>query len=690
MPITQIPIRSPRSTLIAVVSVAILAGVVGRTASEHLSNRESDFTSWQSESFNAARELDAVRPEGWQGSPNLAVFVDGESAAFRIFQRVENLPQVAAAVPQIIAGRSGHRFAIVGWLRRDLPEGPAALEVAETLERPGVTVGGSGLVRYEFTRQAKDDLRRAELIAFPLVLIAGLWVFGSVVAALLPVLIGGLTLLVVSGCIRVLADVVPLSLFALNIAMALALGLVVDYALLLVSRFREELGAGLPPREAASVTLATAGKTVAISCTAISAAACSLLVFPIAFVRSAAVTGITVPLIAGFISLLALPAILALLGKRVNALAPAALQRSVEEAARPRAAGLWYRLARFVMRRAIPVALVSALLLCLLGLPALGMRFTGFDTTSLPPSSHGRIFAEEARKDFKNPGLGEIAVAIHGDLRTAKRVSVRLEDLSKKSGLAIPAPVGFKHSPRLWELDLNPTHPILSAKTKSFVGRIRNTEAPLTVTGDTAAYIDTAQALQRYLPYAVAILVVVTLIFFAIATRSAVLPVKAVVMNLLSLAATCGFLVLIFQDGRLEGVLGYESQKALVLAMPIVLAAGAFGLLIDYGLFLLMRIREAREEGRADSEAIALGLERTGRIITAAAFVFCLAVGPFAISDVLLLKEGILGITVAVLLDAFLVRPFLVPSLMAILGKWNWWPREMSDEHKESAARQSS
>jgi len=673
MRVAQIPVRRPRLVLGVVVVAALLAGLQGRTAPDHLSNNPADFTSWQSESFKTARQLGKPRRKGWPGPPNIVVFVDVEAVAFRVHARLKDLPQVRSVVPRIAAGRKKDRFAIVGWLRRDLPEGPAALEVAQALERPGVRVGGFALVRQEFTEQAERDLRRAELIALPLLLIAGLWLFRSFVAALLPVLVGGLTLMITLGCIRALTEFVSLSLFALNIAMALVLGLVVDYSLLVISRFREELAAGRSPGDAASATMATAGRTVAISCGAISAAAASLLVFPIPFVRSAAITGMSVPLVAGSVSLLALPALLALLGDRVNALAPAAWERSLDKTSRPRSAGFWYRLARFVMRRPVPVALASAAVLVLLGLPALGMRFTGFDITSLPPSSDARAFVEEA-KHFKNPGLGEIGLAIHGGPKTAKKVSERAERLSRRTGLAIPAPYGFKHTPRLWQLNLNPTNPTLSSETKDFVERLRAMDAPMTVTGDTAAFIDTARALERHLPYAAAILVMVTLLFFGFATRSVVLPVKAVLMNLLALAATCGFLVIVFQDGRFQEVLGYESQYALVLALPIVLAAGAFGLLTDYGLFLLMRIKEAREEGLLDREAIALGLERTGRIITAAAFLFCLAVVPFATSEVLMLKEGVLGIATVVVLDAFLVRPFLVPSLMVILGRWNWWP----------------
>lgn len=689
MRIARIPIRRPRLVLVVVVSVAVLAGLAGRTVAEHLSNSVGDFVSWESESYEAEAEFEAVKAKGGRGAPNIALLIDGTTKAFSVRRELQELPQVETVLSQIFPARKDDVFAVLGWLRKDLPEGPAAVKVAQALERPGVKVGGFGLLAYQLTEQTKSDLLRAELIAFPLLLIAGLWVFRSIVAGLLPLLVGVLTLLIVSGCIRALAIPLSLSLFSLNIALAMALGLVVDYGLLIVSRFREELAAGRSPREAAGVTLATAGRTVAISCLAISAAASSLLVFPIYFVRSAGFTGMVVAPIAGAVSLLVLPALLTLLGERVNALAPASWQRGLDRTARPRSAGFWYRTGRFVMRRAVPVAVLSSLLLILLSLPALGMRFTGFDTTSLPPSSSVRAFAEEAREKFAHPGLGEIELAIHGNQKTATRVSNRVEKLSKRTRLAVPAPFGLRLAPGLWQVDLNPTHALLSRKTRDFVERLRAMDAPMKVAGETAAYIDTTRSLERWLPYAIAILVLVTLLFFGFATRSVVLPIKAVLMNVLSLGATCGILVLIFQDGRFQGVMGYESQNALVLVLPIIVGAGAFGLLTDYGLFLLMRIKEAREEGRSDPDAIALGLERTGRIITAAALLFCFAVGPFATSELLLIKEGVLGIMTAVLIDAFVVRPLLVPSLMMILGKWNWWPREVPS-HPEPEPRAQS
>jgi uncharacterized membrane protein YdfJ with MMPL/SSD domain len=243
---------------------------------------------------------------------------------------------------------------------------------------------------------------------------------------------------------------------------------------------------------------------------------------------------------------------------------------------------------------------------------------------------------------------------------------------------AIPF-TGVKYSPYLYQLNLNPTHPIFSDETKGFVERLRDMNAPTGITGDTAGYLDLVSALKDNLPYALAILVVGSFLIIWLATGSLVLPIKALIMNALSLGAAFGISVAIFQYGHLEGLLDYRSQGALVVTLPIVVGAGAFGLLTDYGLFLLMRIREAREHGYSDREAISLGLERTGRIITAAALLFCVAVGAFATSGIVVIKQGAIGILAAVLLDAFVVRPLLVPSLMAILGKWNWWPRDMDD-----------
>jgi RND superfamily putative drug exporter len=304
------------------------------------------------------------------------------------------------------------------------------------------------------------------------------------------------------------------------------------------------------------------------------------------------------------------------------------------------------------------------------------MRFTGFDATSLPASSSVRVFYERARSQFDNPIEGEIEILIRANQKRAERIVLRLVDMSERTGLATPFPVAFEVARHQWLMDLNPTSPVLSQKTKQFVEHLRNMNAPILVTGETAAYLDTQSTLKRGLPYALAVLAMVSFFILWMATGSVVLPIKALVMNLLVLGAVLGLLVVIFQRGNLRQVLGYESRDALVLTLPIVIAAGAFGVLTDYGLFLLMRIKETKDNGLGNKEAVAVGLEKAAGVITGAAVLFCAGVGAFASSDVVLIKEGAIGIAAAVALDAFVVRPFLIPSLIVILGRWNWWPKQ--------------
>lgn len=658
---------------------AIAAFAVGRSASDHLSYRPGDFYSHDSESFQTESELETILPEGARGIPNLGVIARDESgtAGAQIAERLKRNPLIAEVDDTILSSRDGKSSYVLAWLKEGDTLGSSAAKVERELAGPGVLVGGRLLARHEFAAQIDADLHRAQLIAFPLLLLLGLWVFRGLVAALLPVSVGGFALLIALGVFRLTAEVVPLSVFSLDIALGLALGLGVDYSLLMVSRFREGLAAGKEPRQSAAETLRTAGKTVALSSAAIATSFSALFVVPIPFVRSMAFGGGSVAIITGLSALVLLPALFMLLGHRVNALAPKAWQRSARKTARRREEGGWYRIAQFATRRPVPVALVSGALLVFLALPALSMRSTGLDPTSLPASSNSRQFVDQARKRFDNPLVGEVAVAIHGDEATATRVLKRVNELGERTGLATPLSVGFRHSDTLRQARLNPTEPVFSSDAQSFVSALREMKAPISVAGETAAYVDSVSDLERSLPLALAIVAASSFLFVFLATGSLVLPIKTLVMNVLSLGAALGLVVAIFQDGRLEALLDYSSQDALPVTLPLVMTAAAFGLLTDYGLFLLMRIKEERERGCSDREAIAAGLERTGRIITAAALLFCVAVGAFSTSGVLFIKMGAIAIALTVALDAFVVRPLLVPSLMAILGSWNWWPRKM-------------
>lgn len=644
-----------------------------------MSYRWGDFYSHESESFEAEAALAEAKPDGSRGAPDLAVIVRGSppGAGARIASKLERNRLVAEVEDTILASRNGKASYVIAWLKHKELQGVAAARVANELAEPGVVVGGTSLTTLEFREQTAADLRRAQLIAFPLLLLLGLWIFRGLVAALVPVALGGFALLTALGALRLISELVPLSVFSLDLALALALGLGVDYSLLMVSRFREGLAEGHAAEESAIRTLRTAGRTVAFSSVAIAASFSALLVVPMPFVRSIAVGGGLVAAITGFTALVLLPALLALLGHRINALAPPSWQRSVRRTSRPRERGFWYRTAQIATGRPLVVASLSGIALVLLALPALSMRSIGLDQTSLPPSSDAREFAELAREEFENPLLGEIAIAVRGDEQQVFAIWGRVNTLAERDELGIPLSVGFKHSADLFQIRLNPTHPVFSDASQQLVTRLRRMDAPISVAGETAAYMDSVTTLESRLPLALAIVVASSLLFVFFATGSLVLAIKTLIMNALSLGAALGAVVFVFQEGRFEQVLGYSSQDALIVALPLVMVAAASGLLTDYGLFLLTRIKEEREKGVSDRKAIALGLERTGRVITAAALLFGVAVGAFSTSGLLLLKVSSIAIVLTVLLDAFVVRPLLVPSLMTILGRWNWWPRKM-------------
>jgi RND superfamily putative drug exporter len=362
-----------------------------------------------------------------------------------------------------------------------------------------------------------------------------------------------------------------------------------------------------------------------------------------------ALGGLIVAPFAGVVALLVVPALFALLGTRIDALP---IRR-----VRDRREGGWYRFAHGVRHRPLPIAVATAAVLVALGLPFLGVRFTGVDASVLPESASAR----------------QVQDAVHS--RSPEHVVVRsratLDEIRRLPGVAATTaarPLGGG----VWTADVTPRARPMTEAAKELDHRIRALPGA-SVGGVTAWYLDTSSSLRRHLPLAGAILALTVILLLYLVTRSAVLPLKAIVMNAVSLCAAFGVLVWVFQDGRLEGVLHYQSQGALELTQPILLFAIAFGLATDYGVFLLSRIREAHESGLENREAVALGLERTGRVVTAAALLFCVAVGSFATSEIVLVKEIGVGIALAVAIDASLVRALLVPSLMALLGDWNWW-----------------
>lgn len=557
----------------------------------------------------------------------------------------------------------------------DKAQQEAAADIAAQLSRhPGVTVGGVAVAQEQVNKQVEEDLRRAELLAFPLLFLLSLLFFRSLVAALLPLLIGALAIVGTFLILRLASEVGSISIFALNLTTALGLGLAIDYSLFVVSRYREEIAVHGPGAAAMRRVLASAGRTVFFSALTVAAALASLLVFPQRFLYSMGLGGAAVALFAALISLTVLPAVLTLLGPRVNAGAPRFLQRRAEADARPDSSGFWYRLSRLVMRRPAPIATLSALFLILLGLPFLGIKFNTVDATVLPESASARQAQERMSAEFPPHRETPIWIAVEGGgPGAAAEVARRAGRVEGVAAVLPPQPLGGGVA-AVQAISAAPFTDPASAETVRAIRALPEPAgAEVMVGGATAEFIDFQGSLKRHLPAAVAIVVLATLAILFLMTGSVVLPVKSLLMNLLNLSAVFGLLVLIFQDGRLESLLGYSSSGAIEQTMPILIFAVAFGLSTDYAVFLLSRIKEARDNGASDSEAVAIGLERTGRIVTAAALLFAVALAAFATSKIVFIKENGIGTALAVLIDASIIRALLVPSLMELLGRWNWW-----------------
>lgn len=543
-----------------------------------------------------------------------------------------------------------------------------------------MTLGGADVAGKQVGEQALTDLGFAEALAFPLLAILAVLMFRGL-AALLPLAAGGLSVLGAFAVLRVINTFLSLSVFALNLVIAVGLGLAVDYSLFLVWRFREELGRGADAREALQITLRSTGRTVLFSGLTVAAAMATLAVFQQRFLVSMGLGGAVVALVSAASALLLTPALLVLLGPRLGTTRPDMDRK-----------GRWYRLARFVMRRPWLVASATAALLLLLASPTPGVRWSGIDATVLPTSESARVVQDTLARDF--PGLhgGQtiaIAASAPPSARAAlARYSARIRELPGVATASAPVIVG----PDTWYIELGSPSDAISAAGQRVIREVRAAPAParMLVGGPAADFADLQSSIASTVPLALAILVVATVLVLWLMTESVVLPVKTLVMNLLTVVAATGILAFIFQHGRLTGVLAYTSQGGIEETDFLVLAAVVFALSTDYGVFVLSRIKEARDAGAHDRESVAVGLERTGRLVTAASLMLAVAIGAFATSKVVFLKEVGVGTACAVLIDAFIVRALLVPSLMALLGRRNWWsPPALTRLHSRIQIRET-
>jgi RND superfamily putative drug exporter len=598
------------------------------------------------------------------------------------FERALDYP--ATHLPVLVSRNGLQTLVLAAFANRE--RSAAAVEhVRPLLASAKVRLGGSDVAFAEINKRTSSDLARAEMFALPILLLLSFWVFRGLIAAALPLLVGGFAIVITFLLLRLIDQFAGLSVFAVNLVTGVGLGLGIDYSLFILSRYREELARGLDTHAAIRRTLQTAGRTVMFGSLTVAGALASLLVFPLRFLYSMGVGGALVTLSAGAVSLIVLPAVLVALGPRINALAPARLQRGAEQSARPAESGAWYRLARAVMRRPGAVALGTAALLIVIALPALRLQLTPADAHVLPASAQPRQVAEAITHDFAVDGSQAITMVARAPQSGAATVA----GIAHRAQLAAGAQASLAGPPRYlgrgaWEIEMLPRGTDGSAANQSLIHRLRALAGPpaLLVGGSTAWFVDQKAAIAANTPLALLILALVTGGFLFLMTGSLVLPFVALLMNLLTVAVGAGLLVLIFQDGHLSSLAGFTPIGGLEESNLVLLFVVAFALSTDYGVFLFGRIKEAHDSGMATRDAVAYGVERTGRLITAAALLFCVAVGAFVTSHIFFIKQFGVGTALAVAIDATFVRALLVPALMGRLGESTWWaPRPLRRLH---------
>jgi RND superfamily putative drug exporter len=722
----QLVLRRRRLILALALVFLPVAAVLGGDVKQHLS--AGGFADPSAESTRAAHLLETRFANG---APNVVVLVTAAGSA----EATVDDPAVEAAgldLAQRLAAEPGIRGVKSYWgLFRAPPlrslDGRQALILAQI---PGdedavrdatahfadryripadaaggpitADVGGAGEVFRQIEEQAGRDLKRAESLTLPLTLVLLVFVFGSAVAAGLPLAVGALAVLGTWLVLRLVAAFTDVSIFALNLTTGMGLGLAIDYSLFIVSRFREELAHGYEPDRAIIRTLQTAGRTVAFSALTVAVSLAALLVFPLPFLRSFAYAGVGVVAAAAAGALVVLPALLAVLGRRIDRLALFRHRpRTLEE-------GFWYRRARAVMRRPVIAVVVVTAGLVTLGVPFLHLDASLSDDRVLAPGASVRRVGDAIRSGFSSREAAALAVvsaqefdataagaatdAIDGYAKTLSTVpGVGRVDAATGhylSGMQLLGPTElsrrFTSGGRGTWLSIVPAVEPFSPAGERLVNALRATPAPFPVLvgGEAARLVDGKAALARRLPLALALIALSTFVLLFLMVGSLLVPVKALLLNILSLSATFGALVFVFQEGHLAGLLHFTPTGTINVFTPVLLFCIAFGLSMDYEVFLLSRIKEEVDLGVPNDEAVAVGLERTGRIVTAAALLMAVVFVALATAQVTVVKIFGVGLALAVLVDAFLIRATLVPAFMRLAGRANWYaPRPLRRLH---------
>ncbi|MGW5177574.1 MMPL family transporter [Streptomyces sp. NPDC004082] len=684
---TRVVTARPRLSLLLALLVTALAVVAGSGVADRLGSG-----GWEDPDAQSTYATEALEHRFPASQPNLLLLVDAGRAS------VDD-PAVAAEAKRLAARLASERgvTGVGSYWQSGSPalkaeDGHEALVAAritgdektagETLDRLApafrgthgpveVRVGGPVAVRHEMQTTIREDLTRAELIALPVTLVLLVMVFGSAVAALLPLGVGIIAILGTNAVLRGLTELTDVSVFAMNLTTALGLGLAVDYALFIVRRFREELSAGAEPRAAVATTLRTAGRTVLFSALTVAVSLAAMLLFPQYFLRSFAYAGIAVVLLAAGAALVLLPAALVLLGHRVNALDLRRLPRR----GRPRRTAegaAWGRTADLVMRRAPVFALATTVALVVLGLPFLGVRFGTADDRQLPSTAESHTVQQHIRDGFPGSPGGGLEVLAEGRATRAEYAAYKDRIAALPGVLRVDGPLVEGDSAYFTVL---PKGEAVDDAAQRLVGDLRAADAPFdtAVTGTAAVLVDSKHAIADRLPWAVAFIALVTLLLVFLLTGSVLVPLQAVLLNALSLTAMFGAVVWVFQDGHLSGLLGFTDTGSIETTLPVLMFCVAFGLSMDYGVFLLSRIKEEYDATGDHRESVRFGLQRTGGLITAAAVILAVVMVAIGTSRVTNTKMLGLGIALAVLMDAMIVRSLLVPAVMRLTGRATWW-----------------
>lgn len=684
---TRFVTARPRLSLLVALVLTALAVLAGSGVADHLGSG-----GWEDPAAESTYATKALEREFPDSQPNLLLLVDSGRAS------VDD-PAVAAQARRLVARLATERgvTGVGSYWQSKAPglragDGHEALIAAritgdenamgKTLDRIApryrgthgpvqVRIGGIVAVRHEMQTIIKEDLTRAEMIALPITLVLLVMVFGSAIAALLPLGIGIVAILGTNAVLRGLTSFTDVSVFALNLTTALGLGLAIDYALFIVRRYREELSTGADPSTAIGTTLRTAGRTVLFSALTVAVSLAAMMVFPQYFLRSFAYAGIAVVLLAAAAALILLPAALILLGHRVNSLD---LRRLFRRDHKPAGAEgtAWSRTASLVMRRAPLFALGTTALLVVLGLPFLGVKFGTADDRQLPSGAESHVVQQHIRDGFPGSPGGGLEVLAEGRATGAQYADFKQRVAALPEVVRVDGPLLRGDSAYF---TVQPKGEAVDDAAQRLVGDLRSLKAPFDtkVTGTAAVLVDSKHAIGEGLPWAAAFIAIVTLLLVFLLTGSVVIPLQAVVLNALSLTAMFGAVVWVFQDGHLSGALGFTSPGSIETTLPVLMFCVAFGLSMDYGVFLLSRIKEEYERTGDHNEAVRHGLQRTGGLITAAAVILAVVMVAIGTSRVTNTKMLGLGIALAVLMDAMVVRSLLVPAIMRLTGRATWW-----------------